>query len=75
MTPPRGISRRRQTADRVGRLATALRVTDVAGGEGWAVEAAAAEAADARLDLHGAMPGSDGRALVAPDVATTSSAP
>jgi selenocysteine-specific elongation factor len=71
VTPPRGISRRRQTAERVARLASALGVTEVAGGAGGdlrVVDATAAEAADARLDLHGALLGPDGRALVAPDV-------
>ena len=43
VAPPRGISRRRQTAERVGRLADAVLAAD-------------AEAyADARLDLHGVL--------------------
>jgi hypothetical protein len=58
-SPARGVSRRRQTADRVGRLAMA-----VAAGDGAATAAA-------RLDLHGVLEvaGDDGgRAAAAPDV-------
>lgn len=56
VTPPRGISRRRQSAGRVGRLAAAI-----AGGD---VDAAAT----ARLDLHGAL-AEGGRVALAGDVA------
>jgi hypothetical protein len=54
VAPPRGISRRRQTSERVGRLAAAI----VAG----------TDAAAARLDLHGALPGAGGVLRLAPDV-------
>ena len=47
--PPRGISRRRQTPERVSALATG--------------------AADARLELHGAVVLDGGRVAIAPDVA------
>ncbi len=47
--PARGISRRRQTPERVGRLATAIRA-------GVGPDEATAAAAAARLDLHGALP-------------------
>jgi selenocysteine-specific elongation factor len=56
VAPARGISRRRQTAARVARLAAAIEAGD------------AAEVAGARLDLHGAVP--VGREIaVAADVA------
>jgi selenocysteine-specific elongation factor len=55
--PPRGISRRRQTNERVGRLAAA-----VAAGEPRAIGVA-------RLDLHGALASPDGTVQLAPDVA------
>jgi len=59
VAPPRGISRRRQTAERVGRLAEALLADD-------------AEAyADARLDLHGVLEPIGGAAApvrIAPDI-------
>ncbi|MEO8437867.1 MAG: selenocysteine-specific translation elongation factor [Chloroflexota bacterium] len=57
--PARGISRRRQTAHRIARLAAAVGTSD------------ATEAAAARLDLHGAVApaaGEPGPATVAPDV-------
>ncbi len=59
--PARGVSRRRQTAERVGRLAAA-----VAAGDGAAARAA-------RLDLHGVLDGEDGRSgvVAAPDVVET----
>ncbi|MEO8570869.1 MAG: selenocysteine-specific translation elongation factor [Chloroflexota bacterium] len=59
VTPPRGISRRRQTPERVARLAGA-----VASGDPAAV-------AEARLELHGVLEpraGAGGPASVAPDV-------
>ena len=59
VAPPRGISRRRQTAERVGRLADAVRpLTPTA-------------YADARLDLHGVLEptaGSPTRSGIAPDI-------
>ncbi len=55
-TPAIGISRRRQTPARVGRLAEAIET-------GRELEAAAA-----RLDLHGAERGPDGRMRLADDV-------
>ena len=60
VAPPRGISRRRQTAERVGRLAAAVVV-----GDGSAM-------ADARLDLHGVLEPAGGEAgaiRIAPDIA------
>ena len=59
--PARGVSRRRQTAERVVRLAAA-----VAAGDGVGARAA-------RLDLHGVLDGEDGRsgAVAAPDVVET----
>ncbi len=56
--PARGVSRRRQTAERVGRLAAA-----VASGDGACAD-------QARLDLHGVLDGEAGRsgAVAAPDV-------
>ena len=57
-TPPRGISRRRQTSERVGRLATAVATDD-----DRAIAAA-------RLDLHGALESPDGALALAPDVAS-----
>ena len=57
--PPRGISRRRQSAERVGRLATAVAQDD------------ARATAAARLDLHGVLGPGDGGVgpvAVAPDV-------
>jgi selenocysteine-specific elongation factor len=60
VAPPRGISRRRQTAERVGRLAAAV----AAGG----VDAIA----EARLDLHGVLEPTEGEAgptRVATDIA------
>ncbi len=62
VAPPRGISRRRQTAERVGRLAAAVQV-----GNAGAIF-------DARLDLHGALePTSDtvGPVRIGPDVVET----
>jgi selenocysteine-specific elongation factor len=62
VAPPRGISRRRQSAERVGRLAAA-----VAAGDGDAI-------ADARLDLHGvleAVDGEPGPTRVAPDISAS----
>jgi selenocysteine-specific elongation factor len=62
VAPPRGISRRRQTAERVGRLAAA-----VADGGGQALD-------DARLDLHGILEhpvGDVGRTRVASDLVAT----
>ncbi len=58
--PPRGISRRRQTAERVGRLAAAVE--------------AAAPSAPARLELHGASWASDGTVALAPDVSIATEA-
>ena len=61
VAPPRGISRRRQNRERVGRLAAA-------------VAAGASEAiADARLDLHGILDpdGDGGRIRVASDLVAT----
>jgi selenocysteine-specific elongation factor len=55
-TPPRGISRRRQSSGRVGTLAAAV---DVGAGT-----------ATARLDLHGATASNDGTVTVAHDVAS-----
>ena len=55
--PPRGISRRRQSPERVRRLADAVGLGD---------EAAVAAA---RLDLHGAVAGHGGGILLADDVA------
>ncbi len=55
--PARGVSRRRQTAERVGRLAAAVAAGD---------ETAAAAA---RLDLHGILARGDGTVALAPDVA------
>jgi selenocysteine-specific elongation factor len=54
--PARGVSRRRQTVDRVDRLAAA-----VAGADAAAVIAA-------RLELHGAVVSIDGAVTIAPDV-------
>ncbi len=59
VAPPRGISRRRQTAERVGRLAEAVLAAD------------AAAFADARLDLHGVLEPTGGVAApvrIAPDI-------
>lgn len=55
--PPRGISRRRQTADRVARLAEAISTGDEAARE------------SARLDLHGVIVGAGNRVAVAASVA------
>ena len=57
VAPPRGVSRRRQTADRVAALASAI-----GGGNGTA-------AAAARLELHGAVTFADGAVQLAADVA------
>ena len=62
VAPPRGISRRRQTPERVSRLATA-----VADGSSEAI-------ADARLDLHGVLEhvdGDPGPTRVSPDIAVS----
>jgi selenocysteine-specific elongation factor len=62
VTPPRGISRRRQTAERVGRLAMAVQTGNA--------EAIAA----ARLDLHGSLEptgGTAGPVRIAPDIVET----
>jgi selenocysteine-specific elongation factor len=61
VAPPRGISRRRQTAERVARLAAAVDDVD------------AESIADARLDLHGALgPASgDTRPRIARDIVET----
>lgn len=61
-SPPRGVSHRRQTTDRVRALAEAI--------QGRAVEGEAAAAA-ARLDLHGVLASSDGEFAFADDVAGT----
>ena len=63
--PPRGVSRRRMTSERLSRLASA--VPSAGPGAGWRVSATlddaglpatvAAEAGSARLDLHGALAG------------------
>ena len=55
--PPRGISRRRQTRERIGALAVAVE------------RAAGPAVAAARLELHGAVAASGGSASLAPDVA------
>jgi selenocysteine-specific elongation factor len=55
VSPPRGISRRRQSPARVGRLAEAILAGDTA-------------AARARLDLHGALATASGATELAPDV-------
>ncbi len=55
--PARGVSRRRQTAARVSRLASAIEVGD------------RAAAAEARLELHGAEIATDGALAIAGDVA------
>ena len=59
VAPPRAISRRRQSIERVRRLAEAI---DAEG-------AASATAKAARLDLHGALPGLGGGILLADDLA------
>jgi selenocysteine-specific elongation factor len=59
VAPPRGISRRRQSPERVRLLAEAI---DARGSSPTA-------AAAARLDLHGALAGSEGGILLAADVA------
>jgi selenocysteine-specific elongation factor len=60
VAPARGISRRRQTDERVGRLATAVARGDDAG------------IADARLGLHGVLVSRDGGVVsLAPDVEAT----
>ncbi len=59
VAPPRGISRRRQSPARVGRLVDALEAGDVPG------------ARAAHLDLHGALVGEGGRVQLADDVAET----
>ena len=59
VAPPRGISRRRQTAARVGRMAEAVQAADT---EAYA---------DARLDLHGVLEPTGGVAApvrIAPDI-------
>jgi selenocysteine-specific elongation factor len=58
-SPPRGISRRRQTDERVGRLAEAVSASEPRG------------IAAARLDLHGALGSGAGTVALAPDVAET----
>ena len=58
IAPPRGISRRRQSIERVARLATTVAMGDRA-----AIVAA-------RLDLHGALEPVSGPVTVAPDVRT-----
>ena len=63
VAPPRGISRRRQTPERVGRLAAAV----TTGGGAPAIT-------DALLDLHGVLEPAAGRpgpTLVAPDIAAS----
>jgi selenocysteine-specific elongation factor len=55
-SPARGVSRRRQSTERVARLAAAVMARDPAG------------VAAARLDLHGAVAGLGGRIELAPDV-------
>ena len=55
VAPARGVSRRRQTSERVAALASAIDASD------------RAAATAARLDLHGAIPG-EGTVLLAPDV-------
>ena len=57
VAPPRGASRRRQTADRVAALASTI-----GGGDG-------AVAAGVRLELHGAVTSADGAVDLAADVA------
>jgi len=62
VTPPRGISRRRQTPERVGRLAAAV------------TAGASDDIADARLDLHGILEHPDGdvgKIRVASDLVAT----
>lgn len=55
--PPRGISRRRQSVDRVRPLADAIELGDMAAAD------------DARRDLHGALRGHVGEMILAADVA------
>jgi len=62
VAPPRGISRRRQSRERVVRLAAAVAVGD------------AQEIATARLDLHGALGSRHGTVDLAPDVAEAADA-
>ena len=57
VAPPRAISRRRQTVDRVAALAAAIEL------------GSRAATTDARRDLHGAVIADDGEVVLAPDIA------